>query len=72
MTRRLHVDGEVFEVAEQQDEPGAYHLRWISGPVPGYGFHTARNDRARQGDAELSAAIRGFLRQVDPDTGRIA
>jgi hypothetical protein len=52
-------------------EPGVYELRWITGKVAGYGFHTARNDRAGLDDAALVAAIRSLLGQVDPETGLI-
>jgi hypothetical protein len=71
MTRRLHVDGETFEVVERAEHPGAYELRWLSGTVAGYGFHTVRNDRSALSDDELVAAVRNFLGQVDPDTGLI-
>jgi hypothetical protein len=69
VTRRLHVDGEDFDVIERAGEPGTYELRWVTGPVEGYGFHTARNDRAALDDAALVAAVRSFLGLVDPGTG---
>lgn len=72
MTRRLRVDGEVFEVTERPDDAGAYELLWVTGMVPGYGFHTARNDRAPQDDEELTAAVRSFLALVDRATGLLA
>jgi hypothetical protein len=65
------VDGETFEVIERAERPGAYELRWVTGKVPGYGFHTVRDDRSPQTDDELIASIRNFLGQVDPDTGLI-
>jgi hypothetical protein len=65
------VDGETFEVIERAEHPGAYELRWVTGKVAGYGFHTVRNDRSPQTDDELIASARNFLNNVDPGTGLI-
>lgn len=66
---RRVVDGESFEVVEAC--PGQYSLTWVSGPNPGYGFHTASNTGAAMDVAALDSAIRQFLDQVDPVTGYI-
>ena len=71
MTVRLEVDGETFEVAGDDDQPGAFHYRWISGRDPDYGFTCARSDRATPSTAEHEQNIREFLEIVDPVTGYI-
>ncbi|MCC2309270.1 hypothetical protein [Cellulomonas chengniuliangii] len=68
---RLTVDGEVFDVQERSDEPGAYDLIWEHAGGPRPGFSIARNDRAKLDEAVLIRAIRNFLGRVDPETGRI-
>ena len=65
------VDGEHFDVTERVGEPGVYDLRWVSGPNEDYGFASAKYGADGQTDAELEAAIRNFLSQVDPSTGYI-
>jgi hypothetical protein len=68
---RVEVDGEVFDVAVRRDAPGQYHYTWVSGPNPGYGFSTGNSDGGAMSDADIVAAIRNFLAQVDAETGHI-
>jgi hypothetical protein len=68
---RLVVDGEQFDVREQAGRPGTYHFAWVSGPNPGYGFTSARSDGQASTTDQLEDSIRGFLAQVDPETGYI-
>ncbi|MET7423724.1 hypothetical protein [Dactylosporangium sp. NPDC005555] len=68
---RLEVDGQVFSVAGRPERPGQYDYTWVSGRNPGYGFSSARSDAAPPTTAEHVAAIRGFLAQIDPETGYI-
>lgn len=62
------VDGHEFLVRARPGEPGVYDLDWRTGP-PGYGFTSARSDGRPLTRAEVEAAVRDFLRQVDPATG---
>jgi hypothetical protein len=66
---KITVDGELFEVVEGQ--PGEYSFTWLTGPNPGYGFHSASSDGSAMDSAAFEGAIRGFLSQVDPETGFI-
>lgn len=66
---KLVVDGETFEVIE--GAPGEYSFAWLTGPSPGYGFHSASSTASAMSGGDMEAAIRGFLSQVDPDTGFI-
>jgi len=68
---RLVVDGEQFDVRERPGRRGQYDFAWVSGPNPGYGFTSARSDGQPASTAELQDDIRGFLAQVDPETGFI-
>jgi hypothetical protein len=68
---RMSVDGEEFEVSRPDDSPGTYHLTWLTGPDPHYGFGFRGHPPVRVGRAGLEAAIRDFLSQVDPETGHI-
>lgn len=68
---RLTVDGQVFEVAYDPEQPGAYHYSWVSGPNHGYGFSSGRFDHRRRTVEEHEKRIRNFLSAVDPDTGYI-
>ncbi|HEX4471348.1 MAG TPA: hypothetical protein VH085_05230 [Nocardioides sp.] len=65
------VDDEVFDVAYDPAQPGAYHYTRTTGPAAGYGFSTRRSDHARSTTAEHVERIRGFLDVVDPTTGYI-
>jgi hypothetical protein len=68
-TFRMEVDGELFDVRHDAGQRGLYHFSWVSGPNPGYGFSSAAaRPRTR---TELESHIRGFLAQVDPETGYI-
>ena len=66
---RLTVDGDVFDVAYDPEQPGAYHYTRLTGPAPGHGFTSRRSDQARSTTAEHVEAIRSFLDVVDPVTG---
>lgn len=68
---RVEIDGQVFDVAASRDRPGQYHFNWVSGLNPGYGFSVGTSDGRAMSDAETEHAIRGFLAQVDPETGYI-
>ena len=68
---RLTVDGEVFDVADDPTQPGAYHYTRLTGPVSGYGFTSRRSDQARSSTGEHVQAIRSLLGLVDPVTGYI-
>lgn len=66
---RLSVDGETFDVTASKDHPGQHHLRWQSGPNPGYGFTCRRSDGQYASEAELVEQIRDFLANMNPATG---
>ncbi|MEA2348692.1 MAG: hypothetical protein QOG62_2479 [Thermoleophilaceae bacterium] len=78
---RLAVDSEAFLVKQDLRQAGVYHYDWISGPNTGYGFmsgiaeldeFSGRISHGLQATfAEHVEAIRGFLEQVDPETGYI-
>jgi hypothetical protein len=68
---QLTVDGEVFDVASDPSQPGAYHYTRVTGPAPGYGFTSRRSDHGETTTDEHVAAIRSFLAMVDPVTGYI-
>jgi hypothetical protein len=40
-------------------------------PNPGYGFSSASSDGSAMSMGDFEEAIRGFLAQVDPETGYI-
>ncbi|GAA3796132.1 hypothetical protein [Cellulomonas soli] len=64
---RLDVDADRFSVVERA--PGTYDLTWETGPNPGYGFTIATSDRNPLSRGRLEEEARGFLRQVDAETG---
>jgi len=68
---RMSVDGEEFEVSEPDGKPGTYHVTWLTGPDPQYGFGFTTHPPVRPGRGHLEEAVREFLAQVDPDTGHI-
>jgi hypothetical protein len=68
---RLTVDDDLFDVAYDPTQPGAYHYTRLTGSAPGYGFTSRRSDHARSTTAEHVKAIRSFLDMVDPVTGYI-
>ena len=68
---RVEVDGELFVISIRPDRPGQYDFSWVSGPNPGYGFSSSTSEDGSLTDAQVRAAIRGFLAQIDPDTGYI-
>jgi beta-lactamase class D len=65
----LTVNGETFRARADADQPGAWHLHWVSGPTEGYGFTTRRSDHRWGSRAELEQAVRSFLDEIDPETG---
>jgi hypothetical protein len=67
--QQLTVNGELFDVRYDLEQPGAYHFVWVTGPNPGYGF-TSRfsSDDTRQPRQLLIDSIIRFLAQVDPQT----
>lgn len=65
------VEGQTFSVDYDDDLPGSYHFKWLSGLSPGYGFGLRVSDHARQPQAVLLDAIKDFLAQIDPETGYI-
>lgn len=78
---RVEVDGEFFQVRQDPQQEGVYHYDWVSGPNTGHGFTSGINvldavsgriSHDYQATlAEHVEGIRGFLEQVDPDTGYI-
>jgi hypothetical protein len=68
---RVEVDGQLFEILARPDRPGQYDVAWVSGPNPGYGFSSASSDGSAMSMGDFEEAIRGFLAQVDPETGYI-
>lgn len=84
--RLLVVDGERFEVTARSGSGQTYDYRWLSGPNPGYGFsstasfaRSAHDDgqpwpvrREQLTDDDHVAQIRGFLAEIDPETGYLA
>lgn len=65
------VDGETFRISQDPDTPSLYHLDWLSGPNPDYGFSSRVFGDQQRTEAELDDEIRTFLAQVDPKTGYI-
>ena len=66
---RLTVDGEVFDVREESEQPGACYYMWTSGPNPGYGFTSVWSDGHPSSMREHETAIRDFLTSINPETG---
>jgi hypothetical protein len=67
-SRRLEVSGEIFEITTRREIPGQVDLIWATGPNPGYGF-SSRRSRGTHSDEELIWAIKGFLANINPETG---
>lgn len=68
----LAVDAERFTAIADPDQPGAWHLRWDTGPNLGYGYMTRRSDHQCAEPADLIDGVRGFLAEIDPETGYLA
>lgn len=66
--RLLVVDGERFEVTPRAGREQTYDYRWLSGPNPGYGFSST----VTLTEDDHVAQIRGFLAEIDPETGYLA
>ena len=62
---QLTVNGDVFDVAYDPEQSGAYHYTRLTGPAPGHGFTSRCSDHARSTTAEHMEAIRSFLEVVD-------
>lgn len=69
--QQLTVNGELFEVSYDLNQPGAYHFVWLTGPNPGYGFTSRASSHTRQPQQMLIDSAINFLEQVDPQTGYI-
>ncbi|WP_222194708.1 hypothetical protein [Modestobacter italicus] len=60
----LTVDGEDFVVTARA---GGHDFTWVSGPHrPHYGFSSSRPQMT---EAQMRAAITGFLAEINPETG---
>ncbi|MDQ0578794.1 hypothetical protein [Streptomyces rishiriensis] len=68
---RMSVDGQEFDVSQPDGKPGTYDFTWLTGPDPQYGFGYSTHPAVPSSMADLEAAIREFLSQVDPGTGHI-
>ena len=64
----LTVGGEIFRAQPDPQQPGAWHVTWVSGPNAGYGFTTRRSDH-RWAHGQLRKAVQPFLAEIDPTTG---
>ncbi|WP_298890158.1 hypothetical protein [uncultured Serinicoccus sp.] len=68
----LTVDGETFRAQADAEQPGTWHVAWVSGPGAGYGFTTRRFDQQWESREELEKGIRSFLAEIDPTTGYLS
>jgi hypothetical protein len=68
----LTVDGEIFRALADTQQPGAWHLTWVSGPNAGYGFTTRRSHQQWESSEEWEKAVRSFLAEIDPTTGYLS
>ena len=64
------VDGETFTV-RMRDVDGSFHYDWISGPNDDYGFSTS-GPGDRVSEDHHVASIRGFLAEINPETGYLS
>lgn len=82
----LTVDGEIFTVSVDPEEPGTCHYDWESGPNKNYGFSSTRGVAydGIEDPADIPpyvpqpatidehrASIRNFLSMIDAETGYI-
>jgi hypothetical protein len=67
---RVTVDEHAFLVRPDPSQPGVYHFDWLTG-TPNYGFTVGRSDGGPMSMREAEEFIRGFLAQIDPETGYI-
>ena len=65
----LIVNGETFRARADAQQPGAWHVDWVSGPNVGYGFTTRRSDHQWESREQLDRGVRSFLDEIDPATG---
>ncbi len=68
----LTVDGEIFRAQADTQQPGAWHVAWVSGPNAGYGFTTRCSDHQWESREKLEGAVRSFLAEIDPTTGYLS
>lgn len=70
--RQLEVDGEVFVVSRRTSRGRLveYDYAWLSGPNEGYGF--GLSGPLHLDEEDHAANIRGFLAEIDPETGYLA
>lgn len=64
------VDEHAFLVRPDPSQPGVYHFDWLTG-TPNYGFTAGRSDHVPMSMPEAEESIRGFLAQIDAETGYI-
>lgn len=65
----LIVNGESFRARADAQQPGAWHVEWVSGPNVGYGFTIKRSDHQWESREEMERAVRSILDGMDPTTG---
>jgi len=65
----LIANGESFRARADAQQPGAWHVDWVSGPDVGYGFTIRPSDHQRESREEMERDVRSFLDAMDPTTG---
>ena len=53
----LFVNSETFRARADAQQPGAWHVDWVSGPHVGYGFTTRRSYHQCEAREELGMAV---------------
>ncbi|MBN9758759.1 hypothetical protein Ae406Ps2_2886c [Pseudonocardia sp. Ae406_Ps2] len=69
-SQTVTVDGQIFRVSWQLGTHSRYDFRWLTGPHD-YGFTASYSSSEPMTPADVEDAIRGFLAQIDPETGFI-
>jgi hypothetical protein len=64
----VEVDGQHFRVWTDDLARHGYNHDWLDGPSTGYGFSSSSRHRLPTPD-DHRQRIRGFLEQIDPETG---
>lgn len=64
----VEVDGQHFRIWSEDPERHSYNYDWLDGPNAGYGFSSSSRHFVPTSD-DHTHAIRGFLEQIDPETG---
>ena len=67
----LVVDGERFVVTRRAGASGTYDFDWTNHPAS-YGFSLSTDADWSPSRAELVEQIRGFLADIDPETGYLS